>query len=440
MVNNPVKTIIITGVLIRVLLIIIYRHITFYPDSEDYIQLAERILDFNLSNYEGQRSPGYPALLAISGISYTITIILQVGIGIVSLILIYKTCILAGISNRLSLIITLVLACYIPAAFFELALLSETLTLFFVLLTVYLFLNIRTKKLKYYILLSLSCGYLVLIKPFYIFLPAILFIILLFSNHRTKHLFRKTIIILVPAIFFLGWSYVNKINTGYFTSTTFYGFNLAQNCVGFAEKTTPEYAEIGRIYAKYRDNRTSDKEIAMTIWEAYPELEKETGLSFPDLSKKLYDYSISTIQENPAAYLKQVLISWRDFWKTSLYRENDRFAATYANDVIRCVCYVERIVLQLVKILFVLLIPYNITQSIRKKKFPPQTLISIVVITASVLQALITYGTNSRFSFPFEALMVISVVLNLMDRRNWSFATLNKKIEIENIKQETTSA
>lgn len=223
--------------------------------------------------------------------------------------------------------------------------------------------------------------------------------------------------LVIPLFVFLGWSYVNKKNTGYFTSTTFYGFNLAQNCVNFAEKTTPEYAPIGNIYAKYRDNRISDKEIAMTIWEAYPELESETGLSFPDLSNRLYNYSIATIKENQTAYLQQVFISWRDFWKTSLYWEYDKFAIPHANEILLYICYLERILLQLIKIAFIILIPYNISRGIKQKKITPQLTISIIVFTASILQAFVTYGTNSRFSFPFEMLIVLSVILNVLDIR-----------------------
>lgn len=417
-IDNPVKTIIITGVIIRLVLAMVYQHITLYPDSEDYFVLAKRLLIPDLSGYEGQRSPGYPVLLAISNLSHIVTILLQACMGIVTLILIYKTCLALDISKKISLIVTLILTFYLPTIFFEFSLLSETLTLLFIILVFYLFFNIWKNKSTHYLLLGLSCGYLVLIKPFYIFLPTILFILFFLKNlSNRKHLLRAIYILIFPAIMFLGWSYVNKTNTGYFTSTTFYGFNLAQNCVSFAEKTTPEYTEIGEIYAKYRDNRISDKEIAMTIWEAYPELEEKTGLSFPDLSKKLYDYSITTIKENPGEYIKQVFISWRDFWKTSLYWEYDSVALPYANNIILYICYAERILLQLLKIMFVLLIPYNIIRSISKRKLTTATIVSLIVLIASVLQALATYGTNSRFSFPFEVVIVLSVLLNIIEYR-----------------------
>lgn len=415
--DNPIKSIIIVGTLVRLVVAFLYQYITLYPDSEGYVELAKRILIFDFSGYEGQRSPGYPILLALSNISYSTTGALQFIIGIVTLIYFYKTCLSVRLSKKISFYLTIILSCYLPTIFFEVTILTETLTLLVIILIFYLFFRIRSDQSGQYIGLSILCGYLVLIKPFYIFLPVILFFILLNVSSFKSLLTKLSFIIIIPLFVFLGWSYVNKKNTGYFTSTTFYGFNLAQNCVNFAEKTTPEYATIGNIYAKYRDNRISDKEIAMTIWEAYSELESETGLSFPDLSKRLYDYSMATIKKNPTAYLQQVFISWRDFWKTSLYWEYDKFAIPHANEILLYICYLERILLQLIKVAFIILIPYNIFRGIKQKKITPQLTISIIVFTASILQAFVTYGTNPRFSFPFEMLIVLSVILNVLDIR-----------------------
>ncbi|MFV0539570.1 MAG: hypothetical protein ACK5M3_19715 [Dysgonomonas sp.] len=414
------KTIILTGIFIRILIAIFYQHITMYPDSTDYINLAERILKLNSTGYGGERSPGYPFLLATTNISYLFTVVLQSILGITSLVLAYKTALIVGINKKTSLFATLGLSCYIPMVFFEFAILSETLTLFIVTAIFYLYFLLlsETNRDIYSRLLIMTCGFLVLIKPFYIFLPILLFVFLFFNRiPKREVLFKHIHVAIIPITLVLGWSYVNKINTGYFTSTTFYGFNLAQNCVNFAEKTTPEYTEIGNIYAKYRDEIDSDKEIAMSIWLAEPELREKTGLSFPDLSARLYNYSIATIKENPTDYLKQVFISWSDFWKTSLYWEYNSVVIPHANDVMLYVCYAERIILQLIKILFVLLIPYNIIRAVREKKLSHPFVITIIVLTASILQALITYGTNSRFSFPFEILIVLSVVINWMNFR-----------------------
>ncbi|SBW04945.1 hypothetical protein [uncultured Dysgonomonas sp.] len=418
-INHPVKVIVIVAVFVRLLIAILYGHITLYPDSEDYKVLAERILNLNLTGYEGERPPGYPMLLCLSGLSDLITVIFQLVMGVCTLVVGYKTLLLMDVEKRIALVMTLFGAAYLPTVFFEFTILTETFTLLVVTLIFYVFLGIikdRESSSKSYLWLSMLCGYLVLIKMFYIYLAILLFIMLVLHNHSSlKIIIRKYgLTLLIPLLVFLGWSYVNKLNTGLFVSSTFYGYNIAQNCVWFADNTTEEYREIGNVYVRYRYESPKDKEIAMTIWEAYPELKARTGLSFPDLSKKMYDYSIATIQKNPGLYLEQVLVSWRDFWKTSLYWEVYSFSVPESHIAVMYVCYASRIVLQLIKILFVLLIPYNIIVAIRRRRLTPQAIISLTVLFASLLQAFATYGTNSRFSYPFEILMVTSVLLNAL--------------------------
>ncbi|GAB6124082.1 hypothetical protein JCM30204_52320 [Dysgonomonas termitidis] len=338
--------------------------------------------------------------------------------GVFALVIAYKTLLLLNVEKRIALVVTLFGTIYLPSVFFEFAILTETFTLLVVTLIFYIFFGIikdKDSKPESYLWLSLLCGYLVLIKMFYIYLAILLFIILGLHCRSLRVIVRKyVLVLLIPLLVFLGWSYVNKLNTGLFVSSTFYGFNIAQNCVWFADNTTEEYKEIGDVYVRYRYESPKDKEIAMTIWEAYPELKARTGLSFPDLSKKMYDYSIATIKKNPGLYLEQVLISWRDFWKTSLYWEVYNFSVPESHVVVMYVCYAGRIVLQLVKILFVLLIPYNIIVAIRRRRLTPESIISLIVLFASLLQAFATYGTNSRFSYPFEILMVTSVLLNVL--------------------------
>lgn len=416
--NNPIKIIVGMSILLRLLLIILYRNITIYPDSADYIHLAERLVFFDLGGYEGECTPGYPLLISLSGLSLPVTIFLQNITGIITTVFLYKILLLINFRVRHALLLTMGVICYLPIIFFEFCILTETLTFFFITLTFYFLFGIlyaRRTGIISYIALCLTCSYLVLIKPFYIFLPVLLFIILIFHNRKRRVvIYRYLIIILFPIIVLTGWSYINYNNTGYFTPTTFYGFNMAQNCVSFAEKTPDEYKEIGRIYAKYRDARiASGQETSMSIWDAYDELKESTGLSLPDLSAKLSDYSKATIIQNPLSYLKQVAISWADFWKTSLYWQYDKFVVPHANIALKYICYAERGIVQVLKCLFIVLIPYNLIKFWKKKRPNPQFVISVVVLTASLLQAFVTYGTNSRFSFPFEVLIITSVLINI---------------------------
>lgn len=414
--KNPIKSILLIGAIIRILVSVLYQHITIYPDSNDYILLAERLANIDLSGYQGERSPGYPIIIAICNNSLLITTIIQSIAGLVTLVFTYKTGLAANLSKKWSLVTTLFLACYLPCIFYELAILSESLTILLITISIYCLFRIifqRQNQIANYLSLAIACSCLTLVKPFYIFIPFIYFIILIIYDRKIRGIImRYSYILLLPLLVYCGWSLVNKINTGYFVPTTFYGYNIAQNCVAFAENTSAEYKRIGDIYADYRDKNIKEGNgTAMSIWEAHNALKAETGLSFTDLSRELYNYSIVTIKLNPKSYIRQVFISWRDFWKTSFYWQPEnsahgQYGLLFAGNA-------ERLVIQLAKIFFVLLIPVSIIQSIRNKKITPQAIISILVITASILQAMVTYGTNSRFSYPFEGLMIISLAISI---------------------------
>lgn len=417
-INNPYVTIISVCILARLIVLFFYQHINFYPDSTGYIYLAKKLLKLSLDGYNGQRTPGYPLLLAISSNNFMIVILLQNVCGIITSIFLFKLLLLLNFGKRNSLILTLISVAYLPIIFFEYCILSESLTLLVVTqLFYFLFKIIYSDCLKKnnYIFLILLSSFLVLIKPFYIFVPFVVLFILFLCSQGRQFIFLKVLIIVIPSLVLTGWCSLNYANTGYFTPTTFYGFNIAQNCVSFAEKTSPEYKDIGDIYAKYRKwNEKMGQNTAMSVWQAYNELRGSTKLSFVDLSNLLYDYSKITIKENPSEYLKQVSISWSDFWKTSLYWQYDNFAIKHVNSVFKVICYAERILLQIIKIIFILFIPYNLyKRKLEDGCISPSFIISIVILLASLLQAFASYGTNSRFSFPFETLMVASVVMNV---------------------------
>ena len=55
-------------------------------------------------------------------------------------------------------------------------------------------------------------------------------------------------------------------------------------------------------------------------------------------------------------------------------------------------------------------------KDLKNRKLSISSQLSLLVLAASVLQALVTYGTNSRFSFPFEFIMVFVVITFIQQR------------------------
>jgi hypothetical protein len=130
----------------------------------------------------------------------------------------------------------------------------------------------------------------------------------------------------------------------------------------------------------------------------------------PDLSSKLSDYSKATIRLNPNGYLRQIFISWWNFWKTNLYLNEVNFKSKNAKNFYNSLWFIEHFPLRLFKLFFLLTIPFQLIVFFKEKKIEVVFLFTIMIFVTSILQALVTYGTNSRFSYPFEFLIVVIVL------------------------------
>jgi hypothetical protein len=171
---------------------------------------------------------------------------------------------------------------------------------------------------------------------------------------------------------------------------------------------TPELAEAARKTIENRD-------VAMTIWYAYEDgAYDKYNLTLPEFSVELGKFAKAAIKENPFAYLKQVITkSWFDFWKPTINWNYEAFNFKYANKLFLGVWYLQSALIVLIKAGFLFVFGFHLIQFLKSRKFVFEFLLSSIVFSASVLQALATYGTNNRFSFPFEFMMIILVLLFL---------------------------
>ena len=419
--KKPIQAIIISGVAVRLFIVLFYSHVTIFPDSGGYIELSEFLLKLDLSGYDGMRSPGYPILLFLAGNILPIAVFFQMVIGLITSIYLFKTAKALDLRTDIAVVFTIVSNCILHVIFYETAILTETLTVFFITIIFYNLFNgffTTATSLKQTLFLGFLLGFLTFIKPFYIFLPFLLYGLYTLKGFKISRIINdKIIIVFFPLIAFLGWSYVNKINTGYFVSTTIDGIYTAQNCVHFAEKTSEKHAVIGNIYAKYREQTIkNNQDVAMAIWRARYELMDTTKLSLVDLSHLLNDYNKVTIKMNPWGYTKQVFISWKDFWKTGIYWNYRDFNFPYINKAFLLVWFIQSFILQILKIVFIVLIPYHFIRFFKTRLITPELIIVTIVFCTSVLQA--------RFSYPFEFLMIITLMLTFKEQ-------LYKMIKIE---------
>jgi hypothetical protein len=418
--RHPVRALVSFGIAIRLLLLPFYLHVTIFPDSGDYIDLARLLCPISLEGYNGARTPGYPLLITLAGNWLPLAVAYQMVLGIIATVYTYKILRLLDFAAGTSFYAALLLNSLLHVLFYETNILTEALTLLFMVLAFYHVLKLLYKKDSFMqaVVVSLLLGWLTFIKPFYIFLPFLVYGLYVLKNFRWGSIINSRLVIVFFSLAgFLGWSYLNKVNTGHFTSTTYYGINIAQNCVYFAEKVPPQYKLIGNIYAKHRDISIKEgKDVAMSIWAAYAELQQATGLSFIELNEELARYGKAAIAQNPGGYLKQVAVSWADFWLITIHWNYDDFNFKYANKAFLLVWFIQRFLLFSLKVWFIFIMPLHLCRWFKNRAVTPALVIVVIVLAASILQAAVTYGTNSRYSYPFEFLMVLCLMLTYRQR------------------------
>jgi len=415
--SREIKLLVLIGMTYRILMFSVYLHSNIFPDSYGFITLGDWMLNLDLYGYNGERSPGYPVLYFLTFGSTRMTVILQFGIGVITSIYWYKTLLNLKFTAKNGFWIALFLQSFLTVFLYESSFLIETLALFLISVITYILSDnyLQKKSLRLDMLMSFLLGYLVLTKPFFAFIPFIIYGFTVLNNFKFSNICSQKIIILIfPLVAYFGWSYVNKVNTGYFVSTTFYGLNIAQNCVYFAEKGPKEYQWINDSYVKHRElSIKQDQDVAMTIWRSYASGDFDHKcLNFAQLSNELGKYGKATIAENPKDYFEQVFTrSWFDFWFVFGKKEFTPFRVTFIDKIMDGIWFVQNILLIIFKFSFLALTPFYIFKFLRDQKVTMEIIIVTIVFATSLLQGLVTYGTNSKYAFPFEFLMIILVLL-----------------------------
>lgn len=58
-----------------------------------------------------------------------------------------------------------------------------------------------------------------------------------------------------------------------------------------------------------------------------------------------------------------------------------------------------------------LLVPFYVYQFFKKRKITFEIVMVAIIFLGSVLQGIVTYGTNVKYAYPYEFLMIIVVLL-----------------------------
>lgn len=428
----PLAILLSYGIILRLLVFIFYHDVTIFPDSEDYTNLSQYLLNFSLENYTGERTPGLPFLIALVGGNIYATVFIQTLLGLLSLYLIFDFSKTKTGNIQTAFWIAIITTSFLHFVFYEFAILTETLTLFFLILSFWYIQKFEilkpTTALKHYLILSVILSFLYLIRPMFIYVPIgfSLFYLVKNFNFGIKQILLKTVTLsLLPLLTFYGWCSLNEKNIGQFTSSYYIGINLAQMTTSFFEKASDEDKLIRDVFVKQRDYIEENLpyyKYPMTAWYAYDELIEETDLTRHELILEFGRISKELIRNNPELYAKQVFVSFTDFWFTTTLLWNvDKFENSFIQKaLIGLWIYVQSYLLIILNILFLIFSIKKLFQFLKSKCqiLDLDLLIVAIVLSGALAQALVAYGSNSRFSFPYFPLIVYFVTINIITLKN----------------------
>ena len=436
----------------RILTVFLYQPVA-YSDTPSYRRLAEAVLQ-GFDGYDGTRTPGYPAFLALVGNDQRVWLA-QLLLGLITTLLLFyigwKLTERPWFGGLVALAHTLNLG----QLFFESNLLTESLTTFLVVLTMagvlYWLINPAKRSLWLVFALGVISACAGLVRPLFIYLPFITLIVLWLAakakgqneisddrkinnsenkgSRFTLHNWIVGIAFLVPVVVLLGgWVAFIHTQFGDWSLTTMTGYHLVQHTGNFFEYVPDEYASLRDTYIRYRDVHIAQYGTQTnTIWEAIPEMSRLSGYSFYALSRVLTRLSIQLIIEHPWLYIKSAIGGWWMFWRTVTYWSADALRASWMAGGIQFIIQLERLVSFLINLIFIfasLLFTLNECVAVIRHKRELRLLhfeqpawkiyfwtVLGTIWIASIVQTLLDHGDNPRFLVPLQSLVVLWVAV-----------------------------
>lgn len=423
--NKYLYLLIIVLSIARLFFFLGYNDFSEVPDSWAFNHFVTELLSNNFDDYVGERTPGYPYLIYLLDHDKILVVLTQMLMGIVMAIFWFKTLLNLNFSKKVAFYVTLFSSLYLQNFFYETFILAETFMLLLNSIVFYFLLNnyFEKKQIVVEITLSVLLAILILVKPFFIFYPFLIFALYLLKNFSWKKFTSvKLIIFILPMYAYFSWCSFVEEKIGYFEPTAYFGLNLAQNCLYFAEKGPKEYDFIAKPYVKYRDEMLQNGEDAsMAVWKVIGNKHLAPKyVKFADVTDQFGKYAKATIANNLGEYFYySITNSWFDFWKVFDMKPYMKFQENGFNSVVSVINSIQMIIVLILKFIFLGLSFYYLYDLIKNRKINNIMIILAFVHAAAILQALVVYGTNAKYAFPYEFFMFIVILLFLNERFNW---------------------
>lgn len=406
------------AILLRVVLFMTYPEVS-YSDTASYRRSANAILD-GLKAYDGTRTPGYPAFMALLGpdrVVYFVQLLLGLGMTMAWFWIGWKATGkpffggLAGLAHTLN-----------PGQiFFEANLLTETLSTFWLILAflgVFIWLEFpKTRSIGLGLGVGLGAALAALTRPLFIFVPVWLAVFLAFSLEHKKLRFnwKGLFGVLLPAVLLVGgWMLWIQKNYHIFSLTTMTGYHLVQHTGYYFDDVPDEDAVLRDVYLDFREQRLKTYGTqGNTIWDAIPALQEASGMNFYELSRELQRISVQLILTHPWHYVGRVLRGWWLFWRAPVYWSSRSISSGQLVLIFRTMILSVRGLIFGANIVFIIT---TLTACVSKRLReiwalrPFLWLLAGSVWASSVASSMLDHGDNPRFLIPLQTAVLFWVL------------------------------
>jgi len=386
------------------------------PDSNFYLKLADQVEKFQLPDL-AHRTPLVPVFIAIfkAFLGLKGVVAAQILLGAITIYVIYKILERISQNKALARLAALMLAFDPLVISHQTAIMSETLGLFFLMLFLWLHLQLLSNLTKKRLIITvINDCLLIMSRPIYIILPIGIYMYHLISSWWFKiKLKRRLILVAIAAncLFLIGYQSINYFQHDFFGMTDVSHINLLGKMVEYGyldnfknEATAPE--DVKRIILAYQDN-PEDKSPHSLLNKSHPEIHSSRVLMRilqPVNEYFLLNYPVDYVKKT-AELIPQVIKATRGYYKSISY---DKFRLIKAGiDKI----YNEINELELIALtiwLFVLTQWYLI----QKKIIGYQAGILLTgVIYTMVMISIFSYGAYARLRMPIEPLLNMMIIV-----------------------------
>lgn len=406
--------VLVVAIGLRVLLFLTYPAVS-YSDTPSYRRSADAVLG-GFRQYDGTRTPGYPVFIALVGpdrVVYAVQLLLGLMITMAWFVMGWK----ASGKPVFGAIMALLHTLNPGQLFFEANLLTETLSTFFLTLSLAgAFIWLHDPKYRT-IWLGLGIGFFsslaTLTRPLFIFMPVWLAVFLAssYSEKRLNFDWKPVVGIFLPTVLLVGgWMMWVRSNYHVFSLTTMTGYHLVQHTGYYFDHVPDEYADLRDVFLDYRDERIREYGTpGNAIWDAIPAMQAASGMSFYQLSRTLQRISIDLILNHPFEYLSRVLRGWWLFWRAPVYWRSSAISSPAINSAFHWGILAARGVLFVMNLVFVLT---SAAAFLFKRLRPAMRLtmfhwmLAGAVWASSILSSILDHGDNPRFLVPLQTAVV----------------------------------